>query len=160
MNLLWIQIVSPCSVTVFVVWALQPDVILGLNAGNILQHSITTSSFSTVNSCYVTAAWHLFKAQRELRETWCICFSFPTIRSEFQLKSHTHTCKRTLGWLRQCALVIPDWEGYSRQIQLAMLVHSTKPFVLQTHVSAPDTNTHARPQMPTCAWKFSLSTDF
>lgn len=82
---------NACFRIVFVFYALQPDVIFGLAAGNILQHPRTTSSFSTITSCSVTAAWHLLKAPRELRETWRVCFPFPLIHTEFQLKSHTLT---------------------------------------------------------------------
>ncbi len=103
--------------------------------------------------CCVALVQHL---KGELREAQCIYFSynFPTIHNEFQLKSHTHASTHSgdsdnvLWWYQIGGL-------YSRQIQLAMLAHSTKPFVLQTHMSMlqrqkqtrTSTNAHRRMKM-------------
>lgn len=145
------QIVILCSVTVFVAWCnIWP---------HCRQHITASNNHIQLLPQSLHALWLLrgrcskmFKKQAQRNS---LPFAFHTISHSSQWVpakvTHTHThAKHTLGWLRQCALVIPDGgrRGVcSRQIQLAMLVHSTKPFVLQTHMLQKQTQTRTAAYM-------------
>lgn len=109
------------------------------------------------------AAVQILKESSEKRRA-LLFIQFPTTHNEFRLKSHkwahthTHTPSHADTHLGDSDNVLWWYQigAYGRQIQLAMLVHSTKPFVLQTHISMlRHKNKNARPQIPTCAWRFT-----